>query len=64
VTPILVPATPGTQKYQSNKRNLDSFIKGHQIEKHHDRPAMFKAKVTGTFEDCLSRQVSEGVEIR
>ena len=32
--------------------------------KHHDRPAMFNAKVTGTFKDCLSRQVSEGVEIR
>ena len=35
-----------------------------QLEKHQGRPAVYTAKVTGTFQDCLSRQVAEGVEIR
>ena len=52
------------QKYQSLKRNKDSFMMKHQDEKHAGREAMFRAKVTGTFRDCLSRQVSEGVYIR
>ena len=52
------------EKYKSKKRSHDSFIKKHQVEKHQDRPANFNAKVTGVFRDCLSRQVSEGVEIR
>ena len=51
-------------KYESRKLNMDSFIKKHQVEKHNDRPAEFKAKVMGVFRDCLSRQISEGVEIR
>ena len=51
-------------KYESRKLNKDSFIKKHQIDAHNDRPAQFKAKVTGVFKDCLSRQISEGVEIR
>jgi hypothetical protein len=52
------------EKYRSHKRNKDSFIKKHQDEKHDSQPADFKAKVTGVFRDCLSRQVSEGVCIR
>jgi hypothetical protein len=52
------------EKYRSNKRNKDSFIKKHEDEKHDGRPADFTAKVTGIFRDCLSRQVSEGVYIR
>ena len=52
------------EKYKSKKRSHDSLIKKHQVEKHQDRPANFNAKVTGVFRDCLSRQVSEGVEIR
>ena len=52
------------EKYQSKKRNSESFIKNHQIEKHHDMPADFSAKVTGNFRDCLTRQISEGVHIR
>ena len=51
-------------KYQSVKRNPDSFIKKHQLEKHSDLPADFSAKVTGSFRDCLTRQISEGVHIR
>ena len=51
-------------KYRSTKRNKDSFIKKHQDEKHYGCEAEFRAKVTGTFSDCLSRQVSEGVHIR
>ena len=51
-------------KYNSRKRCHDSFIKKHQDEKHEGRQAQFKAKTTGVFRDCLSRQVSEGVYIR
>ena len=51
-------------KYRSRKRNHDSFMKKHQVEKHGGREADFKAKVTGVFRDSLSRQVSEGVHIR
>ena len=52
------------EKYCSEKRNPDLFIKQHQIDRHQDTPADFKAKVTGSFKDCLSRQVSEAVQIR
>ena len=31
---------------------------------HPNQPVEFKAKVIGSFNDCLSRQVAEGVEIR
>ena len=51
-----------SKKYEGGKQ--DSFLQKHQVEKHNGRPAMFKAKVTGNFKDCLSRQVAEGVEIR
>ena len=52
------------EKYRSERRNPDSFIKQHQVERHQDVPAEFSAKVTGSFKDCLSRQVSEAVQIR
>ena len=45
-------------KYRSEKSNYDSFIKQHQVEHHHNHPAEYKAKVTGSFRDCLSRQVT------
>ena len=51
-------------KYESLQRNHSSFIKQHQVDEHQDRPAEFKAKVTGAFRDCLSRQVTEAVMIR
>ena len=52
------------EKYRSRQRRDDSFIQKHQIEKHGGVQADFAAKVTGSFRDCLSRQVSEGVHIR
>ena len=45
-------------------RNKESFMKKHQEEQHHGAEANFTATVTGRFTDCLSRQVSEGVQIR
>ena len=48
------------EKYESKKRNSDSFIKKHQDEKHPGVPADFSAKVTEQFKDYLSRQDSEG----
>ena len=52
------------EKYRSRKGKEDSFIEKHQNEKHGGIPADFTAKVTASFQDCLSRQVSEGVHIR
>ena len=52
------------QKYRSKKGGQDSFMKKHQDEKHNRREADFNARVTGVFVDSLSRQVSEGVNIR
>ena len=51
-------------KYRSRKGNQDSFMRKHQDEKHDGVEAYFKARVTGMFADSLSRQVSEGVNIR
>ena len=51
-------------KYHSRRRNHDSFIKKHQLERHHDEPADFAAKVMGSFRDCMTRQISEGIHIR
>ena len=42
----------------------DSFMQKHQTSKHPGQPGMFSAKVTGTYNDCLTRQVAEGVFIR
>ena len=42
----------------------ESFFKKHQVEKHNDLQADFSAKVTGSFEDCLTRQISEGISLR
>ena len=53
-----------TGKYNSKTQCHASFIKKHQEERHHGVPANFKGKVTSMFRDCLSRQVSEGVNIR
>ena len=36
----------------------------HQVDRHEGAEADFTAKVTQSFRDCLSRQVSEGVYIR
>ena len=49
-------------KYEAGKD--DSFMCKHQAEKHAGQQPTFDGKVTGMFRDCLSRQVSEGVQIR
>ena len=46
------------------KEAEDSFMHKHQANKHPGQPGMFTAKVTGTYNDCLTRQVAEGVFIR
>ena len=51
------------QNYR-RRRNGESFMKKHQMDRHHGAEADFGAKVTGVFRDCLSRQVSEGVFIK
>ena len=50
------------RNYQNGK--ADSFILKHQQEEHSGVEAEFNAKVTNTFRDCLTRQVSEAVHIR
>ena len=45
-------------------RKDDSFILKHQHEVHGGAEAKFNAKVTHSFRDCLTRQVSEAVYIR
>ena len=45
-------------------RNEKSFMMKHQQREHQGVAGVFKAKVTDSFRDCLSRQVSEGVTIR
>ena len=42
----------------------ESFMHKHMVDEHPDEMGDFEAKVTGVFNDCLSRQVSEGVYIR
>ena len=51
-----------TAKYEGKKE--DSFMLKHHREKHVGQDAVFEGKVTGVYRDCLSRQVSEGVQIR
>ena len=46
------------------KRQPESFMWKHQQDKHSGADADFSAEVLGSFKDCLSRQVSEGVHIR
>ena len=41
-----------------------SFIQKHQLKKHNGEEGIFKANVTASFRDYLSRQVSERVNIR
>ena len=46
------------------KGEEDSWIQKHQMEMHGGAQADFTAKVTNSFRDCLTRQVSEAVTIR
>ena len=46
------------------KENAESFMYKHQQESHHGTPADFQATVKYSFQDCLTRQIAEGVAIR
>ena len=52
--------------YEGRKRGSakESFIFDHQTLIHGGADAKFSARVTDTFRDCLSRQISEAVTIR
>ena len=50
------------KKYQRKDEN--SFIFKHQVEKHNSQPANFGMRVVGSFKDPLSRQVTEAVMIK
>ena len=45
-------------------RNAKSFMLKHQEKEHQGRPGRYKAKVTATAKDCLTRQVREAVHLR
>ena len=47
-----------------NREQEESFIKKHEVESHNGETAQWKASVTHTNRECLSRQVREGVQIR
>ena len=49
-------------KFEGKK--ADSFMLKHQSDHHIGQPVEYSAEVIATFNDCLSRQVAEGVEIR
>ena len=51
-----------TRNYE--RRETESFISKHQQEKHRGMEPEFQTKVMFSFQDCLSRQVAEGVSIR
>ena len=54
------------KEHLANYRNdrPKSFMKKHQNKKHGGLPGSYQARVTGSYTDCLSRQVMEGVCIR
>ena len=47
-----------------NREQEESFIKKHEVESHNGETVQWKASVTHTNRECLSRQVREGVQIR
>ena len=51
-----------TRNYDQKK--ADSFMLKHQQNQHAMAEADYKARVVGSYKDCLSRQISEGVQIR
>ena len=46
------------------KKESESFMIRHQQDRHHGAEASYKARVKYSFQDCLSRQIAEGVYIR
>ena len=59
---IFTQAMEHNTNYRKGRKT--SFMLKHQNTSHSGQEANFKAKVTGSFSDCLTRQVSEGVSIR
>jgi hypothetical protein len=53
-----------TLQHLRGRRQDESFMKKHEEECHGGREVQFKARVTHTNRDCLSRQIREGVLIR
>ena len=46
------------------KRNKDSFMLDHQLDQHQGEEAQYVTKNVKNFQDCLTRQISEGIYIR
>ena len=59
---LYVRAKEHEDSYRRGRRK--SFMGKHQRKKHNGLAGVYKAKLTGSFMDCLTRQVSEGVSIR
>ena len=53
-----------TSQHVNGRQDEDSFMRKHEEEKHDGRQAKYRARVTNTNRDCLTRQVREGVMIR
>ena len=53
-----------TLQHIQNKKEDEAFMSKHYQEEHRGEEKKFKAKVTHTNRDCLTRQVREGVLIR
>ena len=51
-------------QHKRKKKDEKSFMANHQAEKHQGESGHFQAKVIKSFQDCLTRQISEGVYIR
>ena len=47
-----------------SKKDVESFMYKHQQNKHSGAEQDFAANVKSSFQDCLSRQIAEGVHIR
>ena len=46
------------------RKEENSFMHRHQVEKHNGEPAKFEMRVVKSFRDPLSRQVTEAVLIK
>ena len=54
------------REHNSNYRGKqqESFMKKHQVDAHNGMEADFSAKDLSSYNNCLSRQIAEGVTIR
>ena len=56
--------TIGAALGRSTRMEEDSFMVKHQASAHQGEDASYKARVTASTKDCLTRQVREAVLIR